>query len=184
MQPQHFKKKTGNTMRTIRTKVYQFSELSEQAKQKAVEQCSDYNVSHDWWESVYEDAENIGLKITGFDIDRASYCKGNFTLAANEVAANILGQHGEQCETYKTAASFMEEWQPVFNNYMDESHADYESAESEQKLVDIENDFETNLLEDYRIILSKEYDYLTSEEAIIETIEANEYEFKADGTRF
>lgn len=36
MQPQHFKKKTGNKMRTVRTKVYQFSELSEQAKNKAL----------------------------------------------------------------------------------------------------------------------------------------------------
>jgi len=32
--------------------------------------------------------------------------------------------------------------------------------------------------------LEAEYDYQTSEAAIIETIEANEYEFKADGTRF
>jgi hypothetical protein len=29
--------------------------------------------------------------------------------------------------------------------------------------------------------LETEYDYLTSEEAIIETIEANEYEFTEDG---
>jgi len=33
-------------------------------------------------------------------------------------------------------------------------------------------------------MLSREYDYLTSEGAIIETIMCNEYEFKADGTRF
>jgi len=172
-------------MRTIRTKVYQFSELkTEAARQKAIESCSDYNVYYDWWESVYEDAANIGLKITGFDIDRGSYCNGDFTLAANEVAANIIRDHGEKCETYKTAISFMEEWQPVFSNYMDENHADYESQESEQKLMDIEEDFKTNIQEDYRIILSKEYDYLTSEDAIIETIQANKYEFKADGTRF
>ena len=171
-------------MRTIRTKVYQFSELSESAKQKAIESNYDINLFSDWWDSVYDDAKNIGLKITGFNIDRGSYCNGDFTISANEVAQNILNNHGEQCETYKTAASFMEEWQPIFINYMDESHADYESQESETKLQDIENDFLTNILEDYRIILSKEYDYLTSETAIIETIEANEYEFKVDGTRF
>lgn len=171
-------------MRTVRTKVYQFSELNKPAQSKAIESNYDLNVSYDWWESVYEDAEQIGLKITGFDIDRASYCNGNFTLAANEVAQNILNNHGEQCETYKTAATFMEEWQPVFANYMDESHADYESSESEDKLMEIEDEFLKSLLEDYRIMLSKEYDYLTSEEAIKETIEANEYEFKADGTRY
>lgn len=163
--------------RTIRTKVYKFDELNENAKQKAIEWGSDLNVDYDWWESVYEDAANIGLKITKFDIDRGSYCKGNFTIAANEVAANIFRDHGEQCETYKTAFAFMEEWQPVFGTYM-------ETEEGEQKLMDIENDFETNLLEDYRIMLQKEYEYQTSEAAIIETIQANEYEFTEDGRRF
>jgi hypothetical protein len=171
-------------MRTIRTKVYQFSELSEQAKQKAIEVCSDYNVSYDWWESIYEDAENIGLKIKGFDIDGGSYCKGDFQIAANEIAANILRGHGENCDTYKTASNFMEEWQPVFSNYMDETHESYESSESEDKLLELEDDFLKALLEDYRIILQKEYEYLTSEEAVVETIQANEYEFTADGRRF
>jgi len=171
-------------MRTIRTKVYQFSELSEQAKQKAIEVMSDCNVFSDWWDSVYEDAKNIGLKITGFDIDRASYCNGDFILSACEVAQNISNEHGETCSTYKTAESFIDEWQPIFTNYMDESHADYESRESEQKMQELEDEFLKTLCEDYRIILSREYDYLTSEAAIIETIEANEYEFKADGTRF
>lgn len=165
--------------RTIRTKVYQFSELSEQAKQKAIEWGYDLNVSYDWWESVYEDAENIGLKITGFDIDRASYCQGDFTLSAHEVAANIMRDHGEQCETNKTAQAFLDEVNEIQGNY-----PELEGSEYEDKMMDAEEDFKKSLCEDYRIILSKEYDYLTSREAIIESIEANEYEFKADGTRF
>ena len=51
--------------RTIRTKVYLFSELSDQAKQKVIEDNYDINVDYEWWESAYEDAANIGLKITG-----------------------------------------------------------------------------------------------------------------------
>jgi hypothetical protein len=42
-------------------------------------------------------------------------------------------------------------------------------------------EFLCDLLEDYRIILSKEYNYQTSEETIKETIEANDYEFTAEG---
>lgn len=171
-------------MRTIRTKVYKFSELSKSAQQTVIERLCDINVMDEWWEGVYEDAANIGLKITGFDIDRGSYCEGDFTLAANEVAQNILNDHGDQCETYKTAKSFMDEWQPVFNNYMDESHADYESAESEDKLLEMEDEFKKSICEDYRIMLQKEYEYLTSEAAIKETIEANEYEFTKDGKQF
>lgn len=171
-------------MRTIRTKVYQFSELSKEAQEKVINRMADINVDYEWWENTYEDAANIGLKITGFDIDRASYCKGEFTLSANEVAQNILTQHGESCETYKTAQSFMDEWQPVFFNYMDETHADYESGESEDKMQEIEDEFLKSLCEDYRIILSHEYDYLTNSEAIKETIIANEYEFTIEGNRF
>jgi hypothetical protein len=171
-------------MRTIRTKVYQFSELTQTAKDKAVQQFDSINVDYDWWQSTYEDAANIGLKITSFDLDRNRNAKGEFTLSANEVAQNIFNNHGEECETYKTAQTFMETWQPVFNEYMDENSDNYESPEHEQLLQNFEEDFLNDILEDYSIMLQKECEYLQSEAAIIETIKANEYEFKADGTRF
>ncbi len=171
-------------MKTTRIKVYQFSELSEQAKEKAVLGLQDVNVMHDWWDCTYEDAKTIGLEITEFYLDRNRHAKGEFLLSACEVAQNILTQHGKDCETYKTAESFMNEWQPIFNNYMDESHEMYESNEAEAQLQDIEEEFLDSLLEDYSIILQNECEYLQSDEAIIETIEANEYEFQADGTRF
>jgi hypothetical protein len=168
-------------MRTIRTKVYQFSELSEQAKQKAIEECSDYNVSYDWWESTYEDAEQIGLKITGFDIDRGRYYKGTIIGTHEETAKLILENHGEQCETHTTAKEFLAQLDAITEKYKDEGEDNWDE---QSEIEEAEEDFLKSLLEDYRIILQKEYEYLTSEEAIIETIQANEYEFKADGTRF
>lgn len=171
-------------MKTIEINLYKFDELSDEAKQTAIEKNYDLNVAggFDWWENTYEDAKNIGLKITGFDIDRGSYCSGEFNLSANEVAANIFRDHGEVCETYKTAQGFMDEWQPVFNSYMDENHENYESSDSEDELMELENDFLKSILEDYRIILSNEYDYLTGEDAIKESLIANEYDFNEDGT--
>ncbi len=160
-------------MRTIRTKVYQFSELSEQAKETAIKNSYDLNVDYGWWESVYEDAENIGLKITGFDIDRGSYCKGDFITSAGEVVEDILSTHGESCETYKTALKYKN----CFQNTSDE-------VDNIEELENDEDEFLKELLEDYRIILQKEYEYQTSEEAIIGTIEANEYEFTQDGKMF
>lgn len=168
-------------MRTIRTKVYKFNELTPEGQQNAIEKLYDINVDHNWWEFTYEDAANIGLKITEFDLDRNRSAKGEFTIAANEVAANIFRDHGQDCETYKTAKSYMEVWQPVFDAYMDENSEKYESRESENELQDIEDDFLKSLLEDYSILLQKECDYRTSKEAIIETINANEYEFLANG---
>ncbi len=164
-------------MRTVRTKVYQFSELSDKAKQNAIDKLYYINVEDEWWESMYEDAAEIGLKITGFDIDRGDFCEGDFTLSANEVAQNILNNHGEQCETYKTAENFMKEWQPVFNTYM-------ETETGDDVLMELEHDFLKSLCRNYLAMLRNDYEYMTSEAAIIETIEANEYEFTVDGKRF
>ena len=164
-------------MRTIRIKLYKFEELSKEAQQTAIEHLSDINVNYDWWESTYEDAANIGLKITSFNLDRDRHAKGEFTLSANEVAANIFRDHGETCETYKTAELFMEEWQPVFDEYM-------QTEEGEDKLLDIEDEFLKSLLEDYSIMLQSECEYLQSDEAIKETFIVNDYDFTKDGKRY
>ena len=174
----------NNMARTIRTKVYKFDELNETAKQKAIEDyrntdSGDYQFA---WDNTKEDAKEIGLKIIELSDHRPN--KGEFMCAANEVAQNIFNNHGEHCDTYKTAKDFMDEWQPVFNNYMDESHEDYESTESEDKLQEMEDDFLQALLEDYRILYNSAIENCNSDEYITEQIQANEYEFTADGRRF
>ena len=163
-------------MRIIETKVYKFDELPEDIKEKAIENLYDINVDYEWWQFIYEDAEQIGLEITEFDIDRASYCKGKFTLSAEEVAANIIKDHGKDCETFKTASSYLKEHDPIFSEYFNT-----EDSKLEDKLLELEDEFLKSLCEDYRIILSNEYEYLTSKEAIIETIKCNNYEFTEYG---
>lgn len=170
-----------NVMRTIRTKVYKFKELSEDAKEKAIDKLYDINVNYDWWESTYDDAENIGLKINSFDLGRGSYCNGESQLSAHEVAANIIRDHGETCETYKTAQNFLDSVNAVPATEGEEYG---EGREYEEKMMELEDEFLKSLCEDYRIILQQEYEYLMSKEAIIETIEANEYDFTKDGKLF
>ena len=171
-------------MMTKEIKIYQFAELSDAAKQTAINHFADINVDGEWWKLIYEDAKTIGLKISSFGIDRHNHCKGDFILAANEVAANIFREHGESCDTYKTALKFMDEWQPLFNDYMDETSKNYESGELEQQMLDLEEEFLSSLLEDYALMLQSEYEYATSEEAIIETIEIEKYNFTEDGNPY
>ena len=168
-------------MKTIKINLYKFEELSKEAKQIALEKFSDINVNYDWWKFTYEDAKNVGLKLKGFGLDRDKHAEGEFTLSANEVAQNILNEHGEKCETYKTTENFMSEWQPIFSDYMDEKHKNYESKESEDKLIDLEAQFLKDILKDYATMLQNECEYLQTEESIIETIEANDYDFTIDG---
>ena len=89
---------------TVETKVYPFNELSDEAKQAAIENLYDINVDYAWYESTYEDAKAIGLVITGFD---PAQCDGDWTKDAEDVANLIIENHGEDCETRKDAEEFM-----------------------------------------------------------------------------
>ena len=175
-------------MRTIETTVYKFDELSDEAKQQSIENLYDLNVDYEWWDCTYEDAENIGLKISEFDLDRASYVKGSFVLQALDVAKAIIAEHGEQCGTYQTAKDYMaEHTRLVVEQCQEDADRLYSEFAIELDLSwdidteDIDAEFLRSLCEDYRIMLQNEYEYLTSEEAIIETIIANEYEFTEEG---
>jgi hypothetical protein len=166
----------GGEMRTIvkEIEVYDFSELGKDAQDKAIENLYDLNVDSDWWDSVYVDAEDVGLKITGFDIDRGSYVKGYFIYSAVDTAKRIIEDHGKDCETYKTATAYLAEREGIAQEPENDD-------EIEGALDDLDEEFRKSILEDYRIMLKKDYEYLTSRESIIETIEANEYEFTANG---
>jgi hypothetical protein len=168
-------------MRTIEITAYKFDELSDNAKEKARKWWRDGGLDYEWWQFIYEDAEAIGLKITSFNLDRNRHATGGFLLSPNEVAQNILNNHGESCETYKTAKEFMDVWQPIFNEYMDEYSEHYESFEYECVLQDLESEFEDELLECYSIMLQDEYEYLLSDESIDENIRINNYEFDENG---
>ena len=170
-------------MKTHTIITYSFEELSKEAQQTAINNNDDINVFSNWWEYMYEDAERIGLKITSFDLYKKDI-EGQFNLSAAEVVANILKEHGETCKTYKTAESFMKIWQHVFNDYMNEQSTNYESKESEGHLMELENDFLNALSQDYLKMLREEYEYLTSSDAIKETLIANDYEFTEDGKNY
>jgi hypothetical protein len=152
--------------------VYTFDELDEKAKDRARDWYRQGALDYEWWDSLYDDAANIGLELTGFDLDRNRHARGYFTQDAMAVAADILTNHGPDCETTKTAKEFMVDISalPADNLY-------------DGDIDDIENEFLHSLLEDYSIMLQHEYEYLMSDESVDETIRANEYTFTIDGKR-
>lgn len=162
-------------MRTHKIKLYKFNELSEEAKQKALEELYDINVNHDWWEAVYYDADMIGLKITSFDTYKKDI-GGSLTDSIEYSIKEIKTNHGESCETYRIADEYKGKLKELRETTLDD---DLYDAEQE-----LEAEFEKELLQEYLSILEKDYEYLTEEKAIIETIEANDYEFTADGKLF
>lgn len=174
-----------NVMKTIEINIYKFSELSEEAKQKAIENHYDINVDYEWWDDIYYDAKNIGLNIKGFDIDRRSYCEGDFNYSANETANLIIKEHSETCETHKDAKQFLSDWDKLVEKYSDGINKNAVSEDNEYEFDHeadkLESEFLKIILEDYRVILQNEYEWRISQEQIIETIEANEYDFTENG---
>lgn len=157
---------------TVTTKVYEFDELSNEAKEVAVDHFACINVDHEWWDSTFEDAKTIGLVIEHFDDNDIGV---TWTEDAESTAQLILENHGpadgsepgqDACETYKDAWEFQAETDAFTDS------DEYEELCEEFKRV---------ICEDYRIMLQTEYEYLGSEAAVIETIKANEYEFTAAG---
>jgi hypothetical protein len=157
-------------MRTINIDVYEYDELSEDAKEKAREWCADWIGDYDWWNFVYDNAKQIGLNIESFDLYRHEI-DGKLTVDAVECAENIKREHGEKSETYKTAHAFLKEYALIPNS-------------NEDKQDEAVEEFERSLLEDYRGILQKEWDAMFETENLEETIRLNEYTFTSDGKRF
>jgi hypothetical protein len=150
-------------MKTIITIVYEFDELNDTAKERARHWYREVALDYDWWEYVYEDAAQIGLKIDGFDLDNGKHAEGELTVSVMECCKRILAQHGQTCATYKLA-------QRVFKDKRDGLATDPE-------------EFTRDLLEEYATMLQIESEYLMSDESVDEHIRINEYTFTADGKR-
>lgn len=156
---------TTDNMKTITTNVFEFAELSDTAKEKAREWAREFVHDHDWWDATYEDAKTIGLEITGFGLDRNRHAEGKFLFDSYTVAERVMKEHGKNTETYKTAKA-------------------YRHNAKEDKSDELLDEFEAALLEDYSIMLQKEYEHMYSDEYVDDMIEANEYTFTAEGKRF
>ena len=173
------------TMETREYKVYKFDELTEEQQQKVLENYADINVDFEWWDTIYEDAKTVGIKITEFDLDRHRHCTGNFIEYAEDTAKKIIKEHGETCETWGTATNYLAERVALVKKYSDGVQTDTATEDNEYDFDnacgEIDVEFLRSILEDYSIMLQKESEYLSSKKAIIETIEANDYDFTEGG---
>ncbi len=189
-------------MRTIETIVYTFDELTEEAQEKAIENLHDINTGHEWWDFVYEDSKEIA-KLFGLDIEKiyfsgfssqgdgacvegSYYYKKGGLKAVKDYAPKDEELHQIVKDIQKAQKPFLYSYSAKIKQRGFYMHSgctqfgcDYEYGNWEH-----EDDIEEALREFMDWIysrLEKEYEYLTSKEAIKETIIANEYEFTEDG---
>jgi hypothetical protein len=189
-----FSHPTATMPQSVTVLLYQYNELSEEAKEKALQRFADVNVDNEWWESIYEDAERVNLEITGFDLGNSKRISGELlSLNLLDCCKEIRKNHGKQTQTARTAREYVKKYAAAFaqwkQEYLEEGSKDdfspkewlvefYHSGDGESEIVD---EFRKALLEDYLVLLDKEYDYQTSREQVEASIEANEYTFDEEG---
>jgi len=166
---------------TTTRNLYEFQELNDKAKEKARDWWRDASMHDEWWQFIYWNAEEIGLKITGFDIGRGNDITGGFTDSPEEVAKKIMSEHGDMSETYADARNFLKELKDFMEKSEKDEWGELATLKLENEREAIENEFEYAILQNYLSMLKKEYEWMISDEQVEDAITCNEYEFTEEG---
>jgi hypothetical protein len=194
-------------MKTICIEAKKYEEWDdEDVRGRILEKHWDINVDYEWWEFVDDDAKEIG-KLMGINIDKVYFSgfssqgdgacfEGNYRYEKESVK-KVKAYAPKDTDLHEIAERLQSLQKPHFyalsasvkhrGHYYHEMCTEIDVYKNDGYLPDDGTEEELiDTLRDYmRWIyrrLEKEYDYLTSEEAIIETFKANEYEFADDGS--
>ncbi len=172
-------------MKTIEINLYAFDELSDTAKTKALEKYRYKFSGNDWWDLVYYDAKLVGIEIKCFDLYPNSI-EIDLLYSADDVASKIMTDHPQGSDTYNLAEEFLKDRDYLVRKYSDGVNKNVVAEEKEydfdNELDDLEYEFKKQLGEEYLSMLEQEYEYIQSDDYLIEMFEANCYEFTEDGT--
>ena len=179
-------------MREMTVTVYSFAELSDDAKKRALNAFRDINVEFDWWEGSYYTiraaGELLGLEIGDIHFDTYLYCIFNADYEYVRGAAKAVKAEFPQDTKLHDVARKLQDLQK--RHFYSLSCAVTEGRTTNRySCFRFGEDYECkdlgDIIDDFahwaRVLLRDEYKYLTSDEAVKETIEANEYEFTEGG---
>ena len=179
-------------MREMNVMVYSFDELSEEAQERALNAFRWENVEYNWWEDSYGTIRTagglLGLEIGKIHFDTDSYCTFDasyeYVRGAVKAVRNEFPWADGLCKVAKDLQALQKRHFYSLSCAVTEGRSmnhyrcfrfgeDYDCED----LGDILDDFAHWAW----ILLRGEYKYLTSDEAVKEMIEANEYEFTEEG---
>ena len=172
-------------------KVYKFDELSEEVKEKVLDDCRFIMVEYfNWWEFVYHEADMIGIEIEGFDLYKG-YIKIKLNTSVLNSVESAMQWFGESTEEYKLVKSYYDEIMKLADSdevkeYLEENpHDDPYDAIYNMSLDDrFYDEYINDMKRVFLRMLENEFNYLTSDEAIIECFNNNDYEFFENGKIF
>jgi hypothetical protein len=196
-QPQRMPQMMGGKRRVVKEyDVFNYDELPEDVKQKALERYADINVDDANW---YDYEEKMGLnekemkkygtdkifddgKGLNFDLDRGMYIQfPNLRVVDEEGFRKFLGLSKSLWEKVKDTYIFENIREQNTQLNFNEDSVGWGITNSEiEKLRIAEEKFSNKVHEAWKD-LRDTYEDLTSKEQIEETFRANEYEFTSDG---
>lgn len=170
-------------MRIIEIKAFQFEELNCQTQEKVIENNRTINVDSNFWFECELDNLKTELKIivNEFDIYRRTI---NITIEDSfETAEKIIDFFGKKSSIVCIAKTFIRDRDILVKKYGKGNEKDgYEVKEEfwyeyDEEIEYLEEEFRTEIAGEILSKLSSQYEYEISDDAIKETILANEYEF-------
>ena len=183
--------------------VYSFAELSESAKANALQKLWDINVDHDWYdyttsdfkdENEFFDVDNVYFSLSYSQGDGAMFEYSGVKDKLREMFAHTLSKREKaifaECTTYASGRHGGHYYHSGCCNHsisLDfELWYDYPNCAKiadaiEENWIGFVKDKYGDLCHELYRNLEREYAYLTSETAIIETIESNELTFDEYG---
>ena len=183
-------------MRIIETKAYQFQELDEQTKEKAIDNYRHISVEDNfWYEFIKEDLISVGIELRSFDLNRGSFAEIHIE-DFYDTCKKIIDSHGVLCKTYIIAIRYIKEYNSIKNEmdviqvYKDLEFNENDDSDEEnlnkltqydEDLNDLDKEYQKEFSWEVLSMLRREYEYMTSDEYIIEMFQANEYEFTDQG---
>lgn len=199
-------------METKTIQVFEFKELEDEVKEKVLDKHREINLDYDWWDFIIEDfiqeAGELGFLIkeedVTFELDRGPHFNVNTKgidikkdiLKGYTIYAYIYIKSGYSTLGYGINSDFelvIEELHKGDAQIIKKEDRETDELEGvvsdmiwsgvEEKLNAKIQDL-VNLCEEYYKRLKSEYEYMLSDEGIIDTIEANEFKFLKDGRVF
>ena len=197
-------------MKTIETKVYSFEELSDDAKETAMQDFRESNLDYDWSEYTIEDTKEVG-KIIGIDVDKVYFSgfwsqgdgacfEGSYCYSKDSVS-KILEYAPKDTELHRITLELSKIQRKNF--YQLQAYVKHSGFYYHEKYTDIQVVSQNEAMggandEAYYEIkellcsfmqwiykrLEETYDCLQADEQIAETIVCNEYDFLETGKMF
>ena len=191
--------------------VFKFDELSDEAKEKAIEKWNEDGLDYEWWDYVEEDAKRMGA-LMGITVDKMYFSgfwsqgdgacfEGSYEYVKGAVKA-IMTEAPSDTELHRIAKDLQDIQRRNFYglsaSVKQRGHYSHEhctvidvSDGRENAPWQVSDETEEAIAEALRDFmrwiyrnLEREYEFITSAEEVAETLRINEYDFLENGRMY